>query len=336
VVVADFNGDGHPDLAVENYGSNDVSVLLGNGDGTFQAAVSYGAGEGPGGLAVGDFNGDGVLDLVVANHHSYNVSVLLGRGDGTFRPAEHYAVGWTPAGLAVADLDGDRRSDVIAVNHEGANVSVLLGRPPAPHFRLSTNTQAMVGVPYALALTALDASNRPDSGYTGTVRLASSDPKADFPREIFFAGDGAVQSHQVTFHTAGAQTLIVTDEHDPTCYGAVTVRVTAYEASHFRVAAPVQCAAGKSFRVTVTALDKWNNVADDYPGTIHFSVTDENAELPGDYTFVPGDRGVHKFEVTLKTVKEHTLTVTDADRRSLAGGATIRVTPASNPDDRPE
>ena len=66
VAVGDFNGDGKPDLAVANSGSNNVSVLLGNGDGTFQAAVNYGAGTEPYSVAVGDFNGDGKPDLAVA------------------------------------------------------------------------------------------------------------------------------------------------------------------------------------------------------------------------------------------------------------------------------
>ena len=65
--MGDFNGDGKPDLAVANSGSNNVSVLLGNGDGTFQAAVNYAAGNAPNSVAVGDFNGDGKADLAVAN-----------------------------------------------------------------------------------------------------------------------------------------------------------------------------------------------------------------------------------------------------------------------------
>jgi hypothetical protein len=67
VAVSDFNRDGKLDLAVANYGSNDVSVLIGNGDGTFHDAVNYGTGMQPLSVAVGDFNGDGKLDLVVAN-----------------------------------------------------------------------------------------------------------------------------------------------------------------------------------------------------------------------------------------------------------------------------
>src|ERR1035441_900668 len=67
MAMGDFNGDGKPDLAVANRDSNDVSVLLGNGDGTFQAAVNYGAGSGPISMAMGDFNGDGKPDLAVTN-----------------------------------------------------------------------------------------------------------------------------------------------------------------------------------------------------------------------------------------------------------------------------
>src|SRR5205085_2759588 len=81
VVTADFNGDGRLDLAVANAGSNSVSVLLGNGAGSFQPAQNYAAGAGPLSVAVGDFDGDGKLDLVTAN--AGDVSVLPGNGDGS-------------------------------------------------------------------------------------------------------------------------------------------------------------------------------------------------------------------------------------------------------------
>lgn len=75
--VGDFNGDGNQDLAVANNGSGDVSVLLGNGDGTFRAALRFGVGRIPRSVGVGDFNGDGWQDLAVANEDSNNVSVLI-------------------------------------------------------------------------------------------------------------------------------------------------------------------------------------------------------------------------------------------------------------------
>jgi hypothetical protein len=94
VAVGDFNGDGKPDLAVADDGydassatqeNGAVWVLLGNGDGTFQAPVRYSTVTHPQSVAVGDFNGDGKPDLAVANYIPGNVSLLLGNGNGTFQ-----------------------------------------------------------------------------------------------------------------------------------------------------------------------------------------------------------------------------------------------------------
>ena len=75
--MGEFNGDGRLDLAAANYDSNDVSILLGNGDGSFRAAVNYGASFHPLSIAAGEFNGDGRLDLALVNLNSDNVSILL-------------------------------------------------------------------------------------------------------------------------------------------------------------------------------------------------------------------------------------------------------------------
>jgi hypothetical protein len=84
MVSADFNADGRLDLATANSSNSNVSVILGNADGTFQAAQTSTTGDFPLSLAVGDFNADGKLDLATAN--SNDVSVLLGNGNGTFQP----------------------------------------------------------------------------------------------------------------------------------------------------------------------------------------------------------------------------------------------------------
>jgi len=92
ILLADFNGDALPDLAVANSADGRVSILLGQGEGRFEAVGPLLVGVGPRGLAVGDFNDDKVLDLAVANNGSDTVSIGLGRGDGTFQAAPAMAV----------------------------------------------------------------------------------------------------------------------------------------------------------------------------------------------------------------------------------------------------
>ncbi len=127
ISVGYFNGDGIPDLVTANYGSDNVSVLLGTGTGTFGAASNYSAGTGPASVAVGNFNADGIPDLAVANMGSDNLSVLLGNGDGTFGPKTDFPAGTGPATVAVGDFDGDHKLDLAVTNSGSDNVSVLLG-----------------------------------------------------------------------------------------------------------------------------------------------------------------------------------------------------------------
>ncbi|MBF0462794.1 MAG: VCBS repeat-containing protein, partial [Magnetococcales bacterium] len=126
VTVADLNGDGQADMLVSNYNSGIVSVLLGNGNGTFQAHVDYSVGASPQFLAMADVNGDGRADLLVSNRESNTVSVLLGNGDGTLQSRLTANVGSTPLSIASTDLNGDGKADISVVNFADNTVSVLL------------------------------------------------------------------------------------------------------------------------------------------------------------------------------------------------------------------
>jgi hypothetical protein len=121
IVAADFNNDGHPDLAVA-YGSG-LQVLINNGDGTFKAPVNYNVDGYLSSIAVGDFNRDGNLDLAMTDQ-SGNINIMLGNGNGTFNTAVNYpggGAGWVVAG----DFNNDGKLDLAT---SGSNqVSIILG-----------------------------------------------------------------------------------------------------------------------------------------------------------------------------------------------------------------
>jgi hypothetical protein len=146
IAVGDFNGDGKVDIAVANSGSDDVSILLGNGDGTFQPAVNYSAGNSPTDIAVGDFNGDGKLDLAVfqsgANGGTVSVSILLGNGDGTFQAPKTLALTASLAFMAIADFDGDKKTDLVVC--DSANLDIFIGNGDGT-FQAAKNTALSSG-----------------------------------------------------------------------------------------------------------------------------------------------------------------------------------------------
>jgi hypothetical protein len=136
VTVGDVNGDGKLDLAVVNFNSNTVSVLLnttapGAATPSFAAKQDFTTGEGPISATVGDLNGDGRLDLAVVNLIANTVLVLLnttapGAATPSFAAKQDFATGAGPLSVAVGDLNGDGRLDLAVVNSSFSTVSVLL------------------------------------------------------------------------------------------------------------------------------------------------------------------------------------------------------------------
>lgn len=149
----DFNRDGIPDLVATNSGLNQVTILLGNGDGSFQAPVPYAVGPAPWNVVVGDINHDGFLDLAVASDGGPNISLLLGNGDGTFQAATSVTTPGAQVGsVAIGDFNGDGYPDLATTSAPNNDVYVLISKGTSPPTFQTAATYPMNSGPYYLTI----------------------------------------------------------------------------------------------------------------------------------------------------------------------------------------
>jgi len=197
--TGDFNGDGAMDMATTNAQAGTVNVYVGNGRGGFASPVQYIAGKGPVFIVTADLNADGKLDLVVANvDPGGDLTVLLGNGDGTFQAAVHYAMepGGVPNfGLAVGDLNSDGHPDVAVVeNFFPANtnsVAVFLGSSDGT-LRFSRSYGISKPI-YSLAIADVTLDGQPDilvanhnSGMQAIVSVLPGNSDGTFATQVDF------------------------------------------------------------------------------------------------------------------------------------------------------
>ena len=157
----DFNGDRKEDLAVVNQNSNNLSILLGNGDGKFSLGETVSTGRSPSAIVSADLNKDNQLDLAVTNAGSNSVSILIGDGKGGFHGRGELPVGSNPMGLAVEDFDMDVKHDLAVANTSANNVSILLGNGDGS-FKEARNTEALGNSPEKLAVADLNGDGKVD------------------------------------------------------------------------------------------------------------------------------------------------------------------------------
>jgi len=199
VDLGDLNADGNVDLVTANNGSNDVSVLLGDGLGGFAASPGspLTVGDGPNAVALGDVNDDGNADLVTANAGSNDISVLLGDGIGGFAPAagSPFMAGDLPQSVTLGDVDADDNLDLITTNLVSNDVSVLLGDGTGQF-------TAATGSPFAVAVGPRTAAVD-DVNADGNADLVVANAVSDDISVLLGDGTGQFNSAAGSPFTAG-------------------------------------------------------------------------------------------------------------------------------------
>src|SRR5579864_999672 len=190
--------------------------------------------------------------------------------------------------------------------------------PPAPATHFSVTAQAnaaTAGIALNFTVSALDASNNLATTYSGTVHFTSSDGQAALPGDQPLTNGTA--SLQITFFTAGNQTITATDTVSSSIKGSSSaINVKVLTTTHLSVTAPAAASAGTAFNFTVTALDASNSQVGTYAGIVHFTSTDAQSVLPPDQGLAAG---TGTFTATLRTNGNQTITATDTVTASITG-----------------
>ncbi len=233
VVTGDFDGDANLDIAVADSANSSVSILLGNGDGTFAAPLTFPAGENPVALLAKDLNGDGILDLAIVNQGTGatngTVSIWLGHADitgtwdQTFSPMTDYPVGTLPTAIASSDFNADGRPDLAVPDFADNTVSILLqsndGTAATQGTFAAKVDYSTGGGPAGIVVADLNADGRPDLAVTNqtdnsvSILLGNSDgtfnASTDFP-----TGTAPTGILAADFTGAGPLDLAVADRTD--------------------------------------------------------------------------------------------------------------------------
>ncbi|HXK37907.1 MAG TPA: FG-GAP-like repeat-containing protein [Candidatus Paceibacterota bacterium] len=216
VVIGDLNGDGAQDLAVANYASNNASVLLNKGDGTFNAKVNYVSGTQPDSIILLDVNNDSKLDLITADYGDHTISILTNKGDGTFNTRVIYQTETATCNsryLASGDLNSDGFLDIAVANYCSGNVAILMNNGNGTF--AARVTYPAGGNPAGVAIQDFNGDNKPDLvlvGFiaTNNVSVLMNNGNGTFaPKVTFSAGNTPISVATDDFNSDGKIDLAI-------------------------------------------------------------------------------------------------------------------------------
>jgi hypothetical protein len=362
IAVGDFNGDGRPDLALANFSTNDVSILLSSTAPFPPAAAGAATHLGISVQSAGPVTPEGnpsttagvSFQITVTAYDAYQ-KVATGstgyRGTVQFASSDGNAV--LPGNYTFTNVDNGVHTFTVTLKTadpapafqvfivqdrdfpaiKGRSSDILVHPAAATTFTLSAPSTAIAGTPFNFTVTARDTFGNRASGYGGTVNFSSSDAGGC----VNLPGSSGLTNGVGTFIaqlvTTGNQTLTATDSVTSSITGTSSAIGVTPGTLHFLVTPSFTSrAVGQPVDITVTAVDTCNN-PQSYTSTpghpVHFTSSDGSASLPADYLFVLGDNGSHTFTgVTFSQAGTQSVTASD-EFNQFFGSSNISVTPGA-------
>ena len=355
LTIADFNGDGKTDIAFTT-NSSGMGVLINNGSANVVGAPSYFLPDAQStnacGITAADFNGDGFADVAYIDHDPGNkerLTLFISKGNGTFS-----TTGPAQTGAVLAFY----QSDVIAMSAEGKPLD--FNSDGKVDLAIGYGSNGFVGVFLGNGDGTFQTQNTFSTDHPAAGFLAAADfdqdGKLDISVSVFNSGKSGVPillgdgkgnlsapSLLSTFfdqnsiqaadlNADGFPDLLTTLPQSP---GTVNVFLNTTsiipEIAKFDIFPSFGIVpAGNAFGVTITARDQTGALYKGYTGTVHISASALQGILPDDYTFLPGENGVHTFNgVVLKTAGNQSIFVNDTKNTLAKGTTTVAITPAA-------
>ncbi|CAF3314761.1 unnamed protein product [Rotaria socialis] len=215
LVLTDFNNDTYLDVAVANYGTNNIGIFLGNKTGGYAQQKNYALNASrPVFIVAGDFNHDNLVDIIIASNGTYCIDIFLGNGDGTLRYYRAYSTGYdsSPVAMAVGDFNQDNSLDIAVANSGTDNVGIFLGIGDGTFTKQYTYSTSLNSNPSSIITGDLDNDNHLDllvtNSGTGSIGIFLGNGNGTFSQQTTFSINSEFRPTYIQFGNFDQDTQI--------------------------------------------------------------------------------------------------------------------------------